>query len=98
MSSGKSPKLNRQWLIAILCSLMMLSTVPVWAASGPVAVTDDGVFRGISTPTMNEFLGIRYAQAPVGDLRWRPPRRPAPSFGIQDATQFGNHCPQPASP
>jgi para-nitrobenzyl esterase len=47
---------------------------------------------------MNEFLGIRYAQAPVGDLRWRPPQRPERVIGIQDATQFGNHCPQPASP
>jgi len=68
------------------------------AQSSPLAVTEDGIFRGVATPTMNEFLGIRYAQAPVGKLRWRPPLRPERVHGIQDATQFGNHCPQPASP
>jgi len=102
MSSRKSLKRNAQlsspWLIAVAFVLMILSAVPAWAASGPVAVTGDGVFRGLSTATMNEFLGIRYAQAPVGDLRWRPPLPALPNRGIQDATQFGNHCPQPPSP
>src|SRR5215831_21380310 len=98
MSSEKSQKRNPQLLIPILCSLMLLSAAHAWAATGPVAVTADGVFRGISTPTMNEFLGIRYAQAPEGDLRWRPPRRPERVHGIQDAAQFQSHCPQPASP
>src|SRR5215467_4436304 len=86
------------WCIAAACILTAIPVTKAVAASGPRVITEDGVFRGIATPTMNEFLGIRYAQAPVGDLRWRPPRRPAPSFGIQNATQFGNHCPQPASP
>src|SRR5215471_21707130 len=86
------------WSVAASCILMAIPVTKAVAASGPLAITEDGVFRGVATPTMNEFLGIRYAQAPVGDLRWKPPRRPAPSFGIQDATQFGNHCPQPASP
>lgn len=84
------------WVIAAAC--VLLATPVVLAASGPVVATEDGVFRGVATPTMNEFLGIRYAQAPTGDLRWRPPRRPLPVSGIQDATQFANHCPQPPSP
>jgi para-nitrobenzyl esterase len=75
----------------------LVAAGPVKAA-GPVAVTQDGIFRGVATGTMNEFLGIRYAQSPAGDFRWKPPRRPARSFAIQDATAFANHCPQPASP
>ncbi|HKD78099.1 MAG TPA: carboxylesterase family protein [Candidatus Angelobacter sp.] len=82
------------WTVAAACLLAASAT----AQSRPLAIADDGTFRGVSTPTMNEFLGIRYAQAPVGDLRWRPPRRPQPVRGIQDASQFANHCPQPASP
>lgn len=78
--------------------MWMATATRAAAVSGPLAAAKDGVFQGVSTPTMNEFLGIRYAQAPVGDLRWKAPRRPAPAVGIQDATQFGNHCPQPASP
>lgn len=86
------------WAIAAALVLITATATKGVAASGPVVHTGDGAFRGVSTPTMNEFLGIRYAQAPVGDLRWRPPRRPERVSGIQDATQFGNHCPQPPSP
>lgn len=91
------------WTLAAVCIAMATplarAAASASASSGPVAVTEDGVFRGVATPTLNEFLGIRYAQAPVGDLRWRPPLRPERgALGIQDATQFGNHCPQPASP
>src|SRR5690348_8372692 len=86
------------WNIAAACVLMAMAATNGVAESGPVVGTEDGVFRGVTTPTMNEFLGIRYAQAPVGDLRWRPPQPAARGAGIQDASQFGNHCPQPPSP
>jgi para-nitrobenzyl esterase len=85
-------------LYAVAAACVLMAAGSAMAASGPLAVTQDGIFRGVATASMNEFLGIRYAQAPVGDLRWRPPQRPARVFGVQDATQFGNHCPQPASP
>lgn len=38
---------------------------------------------------------MRYAQPATGGLRWRPPQTLTPSATAQDATQFGNHCPQP---
>lgn len=62
-----------------------------------VAVTDKGPVVGLHTDTMNEFLGIPYAAPPVGDLRWRPPQPAARWHGLRDATQFANHCPQPAT-
>jgi para-nitrobenzyl esterase len=37
-------------------------------------------------------LGIRYAEPPVGELRWRPPQPPRPWHTVLDATKFGNHC------
>jgi para-nitrobenzyl esterase len=46
---------------------------------------------------MNKFLGIPYAAPPVNDLRWKPPQPAAKWHGQRDATQFANHCPQPAS-
>src|SRR5207302_8491224 len=45
---------------------------------------------------VREFLGVPYAAAPVGDLRWRPPQEHARWAGVRDATRFGAHCPQPA--
>lgn len=95
-----NPKILLSRLLQIVAVVFILTAIINSAAaqSAPLASTEDGTFRGVATPTMNEFLGIRYAQAPVGDLRWRPPVRPEHVHGIQDATQFANHCPQPASP
>jgi len=65
----------------------------------PVALTFDGPVRGTTNPAgVNEFLGIPYAAAPVGALRWKPPVAHAPWFSTLDASHFANHCPQPPSP
>jgi para-nitrobenzyl esterase len=40
------------------------------------------------------FLGIPYAAAPTGALRWQAPQPHTARAGIQDATQFGPACPQ----
>jgi para-nitrobenzyl esterase len=63
-----------------------------------VAPTDKGSVVGLRTEAMNKFLGIPYAAPPVGALRWQPPQPPARWHGLRDATEFANHCPQPATP
>jgi para-nitrobenzyl esterase len=62
------------------------------------ALTEDGLVRGSETAAMRTFLGIPYAAAPVGDLRWRPPQRHSPWAAVRDATQLAPHCPQIAGP
>src|SRR5580704_377404 len=67
------------------------------AASGganPIVRIDDGVVRGTTAGTVDEFLGIPYAAPPTGNLRWRPPAPAASWEGVRDATQFGASCPQ----
>ncbi len=44
------------------------------------------------------WLGIPYAQPPVGDRRWRATIAAAPWSGVRQALAFGDHCPQLASP
>jgi para-nitrobenzyl esterase len=68
------------------------------APTSPVVATDNGPVQGVATWQMQAFLGIPYAAAPIGDLRWRPPQ-PYPRWhGVRDASEFGPHCPQLASP
>jgi carboxylesterase type B len=65
---------------------------------------------GFDLPPFSQsiFLGIPYAQPPIGDLRLRPPRSmyvysaalphkdncqcSNESFGTHDATAYGPHC------
>ena len=46
-------------------------------------------------PESLEFLGIRYAQAPTGPLRFQPPEPVSPWSEPYDATAFGPSAPQP---
>ena len=62
-----------------------------------VVRTSDGLIRGVVTAADREFDGIPYAAAPVGDLRWRPPRPAVPWAGVRDATRPGSECPQKGS-
>jgi para-nitrobenzyl esterase len=54
-----------------------------------------GDVQGLAADGVGDFLGIPYAAPPVGDLRWQPPREPAPWSGTLQATKFANTCVQP---
>jgi len=55
-----------------------------------------GVVTGASNGETDSFKGIPYAQPPVADYRWRPPRPVASwsSRGKLQADKFGADCPQ----
>jgi para-nitrobenzyl esterase len=55
---------------------------------------DEGEIHGKLVGNTREFLGIPYAEAPVGDLRFAPPVPVANWDGVRDATAFGPSCPQ----
>lgn len=57
--------------------------------SGPVIGSDDATGSG----TWN-WKGVPYARAPVGDLRWRPPREPEQWTSARSATAFASACVQ----
>lgn len=58
------------------------------------ARTEAGVVRGLEGAGVRAFLGVPYAQAPVGELRWRGPRPVDPWDGVRDATRKGSDCVQ----
>ena len=87
-------------LSASVIALSMLIVPAAQCANGVgphkvVVSTDNGPVRGTVGTTTITFLGIPYAQPPVGDLRWEPPELLGRSAGILDADHFAPHCPQP---
>jgi para-nitrobenzyl esterase len=56
--------------------------------------THMGEIKGLQQAGHQDFLGVRYAQAPVGEFRFQPPQRIDHWDGIYDATHFGPIAPQ----
>src|SRR4051812_43491360 len=68
------------------------------ATNGPaVGKVGGGMVRGMVTNDFIVFKGIPFAQPPVGELRWWPPRSVSPWEGIRDALAFGPNPVQPIS-
>jgi para-nitrobenzyl esterase len=85
------------FLLAVVC-LSAANSQESLGGSHPVVLTEKGPVSGIVTGDVTKFLGIPYAAPPVGELRWTPPKAHAPWDKPLNATLFGNHCPQDASP
>jgi para-nitrobenzyl esterase len=60
----------------------------------PPVSTPDGKLQGVERDGIVAYLGVPYAQPPVGDLRWRPPQKLSHWSGVRLARQFGNDCMQ----
>ncbi|KAF5361010.1 hypothetical protein D9756_005128 [Leucocoprinus leucothites] len=74
---------------------ILLGLAAAYAAQ-PTATVDLGYaeYEGsVNHQTGNiEFLGIRYAAAPTGSLRWREPQQPQKVSGIQQANTHPDTC------
>lgn len=57
-------------------------------------VTDYGAVRGVAVDGGLAFLGVPFAEPPLGALRFRPPEPPMCWSGVRDATAFGSECAQ----
>jgi para-nitrobenzyl esterase len=80
--------------LSALVSLWM-GDESAWAAAVSVN-TSSGPVQGVEQEGVLEFRGIRYAEPPVGVLRWAAPRRPDPRRASQD-DRVAVSCPQNAA-
>lgn len=87
-----------RWIcsVATVAALLVVPAAYAGATRTPEVMTDKGPVRGVASDGMLSYRGIPYAQAPIGDLRWRAPQ-PASSWStVLDASRFAPACPQPA--
>ncbi|KIJ15043.1 hypothetical protein PAXINDRAFT_169423 [Paxillus involutus ATCC 200175] len=64
--------------------------------SSPTVTLDSATVTGLSSGSVNEFLGIPFAQPPTGQLRFQLPQALPPYDASFSATGYGPACPQQA--
>uniref|UniRef100_A0A9J8C5L1 Neuroligin 2a n=1 Tax=Cyprinus carpio carpio TaxID=630221 RepID=A0A9J8C5L1_CYPCA len=101
---GHISKLHRQmntflWL-ALWITLASCQRIDP-SSKYPTVTTNYGKLRGIKKELNNEilgpveqYLGVPYATAPIGDRRFQPPEAPGSWQEVRNATQFAPVCPQ----
>ncbi|XP_075770104.1 acetylcholinesterase-like [Pelodiscus sinensis] len=89
-------------LLPALACLLLLSLPGPSAGSdddGTVVLTTSGPIRGkrlpVGSSSVTAFLGVPYAQPPLGALRFQKPLPHPPWSHVLEATGFGHACPQP---
>jgi para-nitrobenzyl esterase len=91
-------------ILFLLCAALLwagalqLQPVRTALAGESLVQTDTGWVQGWRLPGRSIFLGIPYAQAPVGDLRWAAPQPAKQWDGARMALLPKAICAQPAVP
>ena len=79
---------NAFWLI-----ILAIVTVVTSESFSPTVDLGYSVYEGTAQSNgQNQFLGVRFAAPPLGNLRFRKPQPPVATRGVQTADAFGPIC------
>lgn len=88
-------------VVGLILVFTLASSQKVDPSKHPIVTTNYGKLRGVKKDLNNEilgpveqYLGVPYATAPIGDRRFQPPEAPGSWQEIRNATQFAPVCPQ----
>jgi len=96
--AGKARCVFMHSVVLVFSAAVSIAWCGLARAQGDALVvrTGAGLVRGTAWQGSGaQFLGIPYAEPPLGPLRWRAPVPKKPWAGIRDAAEFGGACPQP---
>lgn len=85
-------------LLAVAASTALLAASPVAAQNStdaPTVATLNGTYYGVHSEQYDQdfFLGMPFAQPPLGDLRWRLPKSLNETWDDErNATEYGWAC------
>ncbi len=80
--------------MCVLVAVLLLGMPKFAHADALIVKTEQGKVHGktINDNKVKAFMGLPYAAAPTGNLRWKAPQPPAKWKGERDATKYGAHC------
>ena len=82
-------------MLAIACVSVLVSCTQKETLVTLEVKTQYGALQGFEEDGVKKFLGVPFAQAPVGELRWKAPQPVQPWEGVRSAKQFGDDPMQP---
>jgi len=98
--AGSSKGLRQPFVVTLFtlaaCGQAAAQALSPAALSGTLLRLPDGEVQGRADGGTRSFIGIPYAAAPVGNLRWQPPQPIEAWSATFDATGPGIACVQPA--
>jgi len=81
---------NANPIIALGISAIVAGSAAAKPFESNQVATASGIVEGVLDGSgVRFFLGVPFAQPPVGDLRWRPPQPPKSWDGVRKADHFG---------
>lgn len=82
-------------LLSVLCLWASATTAAAVADRSPTVRVRNGTYVGLHSPAYSQdfFLGMPYAQQPVGNLRFTTPQSLKESWnGVRQAKQYSDIC------
>jgi para-nitrobenzyl esterase len=85
----------KKWMLSAIAAMTMAVPAEAQLLNTTVA---QGEIEGVESNGFALYKNIPYAEAPIGELRWKAPLAKKPWKGVYKADKWGDRPPQPIDP